>query len=204
MISILILSIIIIGLVSLVAHSIVGLYSSAASLDLLTQEMRLEALWVDAISRHLVAAGPNGEYIAPIGQPILSDGGLVIGHGLPAFVEAPKQNSLGMPVRYCALGHEPVLSPDNSSNTKIWLNSTATYLVEAMTINGKNYAYRGDDISGMTRNSHNIVAFVISPTEINDNLSCQDVRYDQDNGTYRVVGMDASVLPVLAPHVFTP
>ena len=204
MILILILAILLIAMISVVAQSFVGLYASANHLDQIQQEQRLTRLWEDALQQNLVKAGPNGEYIAPLGQPIENNLGVVIGHGLPDPINAPRQNSKGLDIRYCALGHEPVLNPTDPGNHDVILNATQQYSVELISINGKPYVFRGTDVPGLIRHSHNVVAFVISPGVNNETLSCAGIQYDNQTGEYFIANAAAKVIPILAPHVFTP
>lgn len=204
MILILILAILLIAMVSVVAQSFVGLYASANYLDQIQQEQRLSRVWEDAVIQTLVKAGPNGEYIAPLGEPIQDAQGTVIGHGLPGQVLGPRQNSMGHTVRYCALGHEDVLNPGDAGLYPVTLNTTQSYPVETISINGNPYVFRGDAVPGLIRHSHNVVAFVISPNAVNATISCAGIQYDSQTGEYFIPSVAAKVIPILAPHVFTP
>jgi hypothetical protein len=204
MILILILAILLIAMVSVVAQSFVSLYASAHHLEGIQQEQRLSRIWEDAVMQILVKAGPNGEYLAPLGQDIKDPQGIVIGHGLPGMVTAPKQNGLGHTVRYCALGHEDVLNPEDAGLYSVTLNPSQNYPVETISINGDPYVFRGDGVPGLVRHSHNVVAFIISPTSADSNISCAGIQYDAVKGEYFIEGAGARVVPILAPHVFTP
>lgn len=204
MILILILAILLIAMVSVVAQSFVGLYASANHLDQVQQEQRLTRLWEDAVTQTLVKAGPNGEYLAPLGQSLEDHQGTVIGHGLPSQVVAPSQNSLGHTVRYCALGHEDVLNPGDAGLYSVTLNASHNYSVETISINGNPYVFRGDAVPGLMRHSHNVVAFVVSPGDANATISCAGIQYDSQTGEYFIPSVAAKVIPILAPHVFTP
>jgi len=204
MILILILAILLIAMVSVVAQSFVGLYASANHLDQVQQEQRLARVWEDAIQQQLVKAGPNAEYIAPLGEPIENTLGVVIGHGLPDQVNAPRQNSKGFRIRYCALGHEDVLNPGDPGLHTVTLNAAQQYSVELISINGQPYVFRGTNVPGLSRHSHNVVAFVISPGVENESLSCAGIQYNVQTGEYFIANAAAKVIPILAPHVFTP
>lgn len=204
MILILILAILLIAMVSVVAQSFVSLYASANHLEDIQQEQRLSRIWEDAVMQSLVMAGPNGEYLAPLGEDIKNSEGTVIGHGLPSQLVAPKQNALGHVIHYCALGHEDVLNPADAGLYYVTLNNAQSYAVETISINGEPYVFRGDAVPGLTRHSHNVVAFVVSPSNGDSNISCSGIQYDGSKGEYFIPGAGAKIIPILAPHVFTP
>jgi hypothetical protein len=204
MILILIMAILLIALVSVVGQSFVSLYISANHVAQNQQEQRLSHLWEQAVLSQLIKAGPNGEYIAPLGVDLLNKSNTVIGHTLPDFIRAPKLNSLGIPVRYCPLGHEDIPSVGAGTLTPIRLTASTSYPVETLSINGYPYVYTGNNVPGLIRHSNDVVAFVISPYAPSENISCTGIQYEQETGRYYIQDIDAAVISILAPHVFTP
>ncbi len=204
MILILIMAILLIALISVVAQSFVSLYVSANHVEQNQQEQRLSHLWEQAVLSQLVKAGPNGEYIAPLGVDLLNQSNAVIGHTLPDFIRAPKLNSQGIAVRYCPLGHEDIPSTGAGSLTSIHLTASSTYSVETLSVNGNAYVYTGNGVPGIFRHSDNVVAFIISPYVASETISCTGIQYEQETGRYYIPDIDADVISILAPHVFTP
>jgi hypothetical protein len=204
MILILIMAILLIALVSVVAQSFVSLYVSANHVEQNQHEQRLGRLWEQAILSQLVKAGPNGEYIAPLGADLLGAGNVVIGHTLPDFIKAPKLNSIGIPVRYCPLGHEDIPSVGAGALTSISLTASMSYSAETLSVNGYPYVYTGSNVPGLIRHSNDVVGFVISPYTASESISCAGIQYEQETGRYFIPDIDAQVISILAPHVFTP
>lgn len=203
MIILMIMTILLIGLITVMGHSMMGFYSSAHSIEQRHNEQRLERLWEDAIMRQLRPAGPEGSFIAPLGQSIVDEQGQVIGQGLPANSQVPQRNSLGLEVRYCAIGRSSV-AIDAALTLSAPLTFSQSYLIEPISINGSHYVYSSNAIPGMIRHSDSVVAFIVSPRNAQSQTSCIGIQYDEETGRYRIDGSDSRVLPIIAPHVFTP
>lgn len=189
-----ILGLILIAMIAVAAQGLSGMYSVLNDLELAQQERQIEMLWESSISSRLTQAGPQGEFIAPLGSLLKDASGNVTGHGLPEGLAGPKLNSRGYAPLYCALGRESVESTGGSS--EIILSPERSYAVQTVTIGSERYVTRSSAIPDMERGSTSIIAFIISPLEQTSNLSCADIRYNGVTGLHSVPGVRARVVPI--------
>ena len=192
-----ILGLILIAMVAVAAQSLAGMYSVMNDLELAQQERQVEMLWESSLSSLLVQAGPAGEYIAPIGSQLTDANGTVVAQGLPDAVTGPKVNSRGYSPLYCALGRSGLSS---DASTAVTLESGISYSVQTVTVGSLTYVSRSSEVPGLERGSTSIVAFIISPLEKADDLSCSDIRYDQVSGLHSIPGVKARVIPIFGAN----
>lgn len=189
-----ILGLILIGMVAVAALGLSGMYSVINDLDSAQQERQIEMLWESSVSSLLVQAGPQGEYVAPLGSPLVEGSSGVTAQGLPGEVVGPKVNSRGYSPLYCALGRAGLtgLAPV----TNVTLEPGISYDVETLTVGNVQYVTRSSDIPGMERGSTSILAFIISPLEKASGISCADIRYDQVSGHHSIPNLKARIIPI--------
>ncbi|AYG47617.1 hypothetical protein DV532_25295 (plasmid) [Pseudomonas sp. Leaf58] len=193
-----ILGLILIAMLAVAAQSLSGMYSVLNDLEVARQERQVEMLWEASLSSLLVQAGPNGEFVAPLGAALTDVNGVVIGQGLPSAVTGPKVNARGYNPLYCALGRADL---DGIGDTQdITLEPGLSYTVQTVTVGTQAYVTRSSAISAMERGSTSIAAFIISPFEAVDRLSCADIRYDQVTGQHTVAGIRAKVIPIFGAN----
>lgn len=201
MITLLIICVLAIGLVTVLAQAVMGLYGSLGTIATSQHESRLADLWSDAIKSQLVPFGPNSKFIAPLGAEVRGYGRPV--HGLPEHLPVPHQNSMGLPVHYCAMGYDATPEQVQGLNEAvIALSEVSSYRAYISEHDGKQYVFSGNPGYGMTKASENIVAFIVSPLELAFQKSCSDIRYDAASGRHFIPNSMSRVIPVYAPHVF--
>lgn len=74
-----ILGLILIAMLAVAAQSLSGMYSVLNDLEVAGQERQVEMLWESSLSSLLVQAGPNGEFVAPLGAALADANGVEIG-----------------------------------------------------------------------------------------------------------------------------
>jgi len=192
-----ILGLILMGLLAMSASSLSGMYAAMNDLSSASRERQIDMIWEAGVSSMMVQAGPNGEYVAPLGVSILDASGKVIGHTLPSSIPGPRLNSKGYAPRYCALGRAGL---SGGPTQAVSLSSGKSYLVETAQIAGFYYVIRSGDIDGMQRGSTSTLAFIISPFEKADELSCADITFDGQTGTYATPGVNTKVIPLFGAN----
>lgn len=192
-----ILGLILIGMLAVAANSLTGLYGSLSDVSAMSRERQIEMLWESGISAMLIQAGSNAEYIAPLGEPLKDEQGLVIGQTLPTSVSGPRLNTKGFAPRYCALGRAPL---SGAASKQIVLSKDLSYGVETVTAAGVEYVARSETIKGLQRGSTSVVGFIISPFEASESLSCAQITYDTDRGVYSTPGLNTRVIPLFGAN----
>lgn len=188
-----ILGLILIGLLALVAHSLSGLYAATNDLSSASRERQIEMIWEAEISSLFVQAGPNGEFVAPIGHPLFNETGDVIGQTLPRGIAGPRVNTKGYAPLYCALGRAPLAG---GASEEVFLDSKTTYRVETTEVAGIKYVSRSTPIPGLSRGNSSVMGFIISPFEKRADLSCADITYDEQTGSYSTPGAITKIIPL--------
>lgn len=189
-----ILGLILIGMIAVAAQGLSSMYSVINDLDSAQQERQIEMLWESSVSSLLAQAGPQGEYIAPLGSPLVEGGSGVTAQGLPANVSGPRVNSRGYSPLYCALGRASLNGV--APVTNVILEPGISYDVETLAVGNVEYVTRSSDIPGMERGSTSIVAFIISPLEKSTGISCADIRYDQASGHHSIPNLKARIIAI--------
>lgn len=193
-----ILGLILIAMLAVAAQSLSGMYSVLNDLEVARQERQVEMLWESSLSSLLVQAGPSGEFVAPLGAALADANGVVIAHGLPDAVTGPKVNARGYTPLYCALGRAGL---DGIGATQdITLEQGVGYTVQTVAVGPNAYVARSSSIPAMERGSTSIAAFIISPFEKVDQLSCADIRYDPVAGAHNLAGIRAKVIPIFGAN----
>lgn len=193
-----ILGLILIAMLAVAAQSLSGMYSVINDLEVTRQERQVEMLWESSLSSLLVQAGPNGEFVAPLGTVLADTNGVVIAHGLPDAVTGPRVNARGYTPLYCALGRAGL---DGVSDTQdITLEKGVSYTVQSVSVGPNAYVARSSTIPAMERGSTSIAAFIISPFEKVAGLSCADIRYDPVAGVHTIAGIRAKVIPIFGAN----
>ena len=139
-----ILGLILLGLLALTAHSISGMFVAMNDLSMTSRERQIDLIWESGISSQMVQAGPNGEYVAPLGAILTSSTGSVIGHTIPSTTPGPRLNTKGYAPRYCALGRD---SLSGGSSQAVTLSIASTYSVETVNVGGIDYVTRSNDVA---------------------------------------------------------
>lgn len=192
-----ILGLILLGLLALTAHSISGMFVAMNDLSLTSRERQIDLIWESGISSLMVQAGPNGEYVAPLGAILTNSTGTVIGHTIPSTTPGPRLNTKGYAPRYCALGRT---SLSGGSSQTVTLSIGSTYSVETVNVGGIDYVTRSNDVAGMQRGNTSVLGFIISPLEKSDSLSCANIAYDAQTGAYSTPGIVSKVIPLFGAN----
>ena len=192
-----ILGLILIGLLAMSASSLSGMYAAMNDLSSASRERQIDMIWESGISGLMVQAGPSGEYVAPMGSPLANADGTVIGQTLPSATPGPRLNTKGYAPRYCALGRAAL---SGATSQSVALTSNTSYSAEVTQVSGVDYVIRSDEIEGMQRGSSSVVAFIISPLEKSDSLSCSNIAYDAQTGTYSTPGINSKIIPLFGAN----
>jgi hypothetical protein len=193
-----ILGLVLIAMIAVAAQSLSGMYSVLNDLEVARQERQVDMLWESGVSSLLVQAGPQGEFIAPAGTPLTDSSGSVVAQGLPDALAGPRVNSRGYSPLYCALGRSELA--DGEPKSTVVLEAGISYSVQNVKIGSITYVRRSSAIPGLQRGSSSIAAFIISPLEPAENLSCADIRYDQVTGLHSIPGIKARIVPIFAAN----
>lgn len=186
-----ILGLILIGLLAITANSLSGMYAAMNDLSSASRERQIDMIWESGISGLMVQAGPSGEYVAPIGAPLTDAAGSLIGHTLPSATPGPRLNTKGYAPRYCALGRQGL---SGGASQSVTLSGDTSYAIETTQVAGVEYVTRSEDIPGMQRGSTSVLGFIISPLERSDTLSCANISYDSQSGSYSTPGVNSRVI----------